>query len=213
MDSTRCLVILGFGGHARSIADVALACGFNELLFVDENACAGEQFLQFPVVKSWDTSLILQSQWFAFPGSGDNVRRGRQCDDILSSGFRLATLVAPSASIGVGAELDEGCFVGHHAHIGPMARIGKASIVNTGAVIEHECVVGSFSHVSVNATMAGRSRLGSFSFLGAAATMIDNVEVCDRAIVGAGALVRQSIKEPAVFVGVPAKKLIAGKES
>jgi len=207
MNNAKRLVILGFGGHARSIGDVALACGFKELLFVDENAHEGEHFLHFPAMKSWDTSLTLPAHWLAFPGSGDNIRRRHQCDEILSCGFQLATLVAPTASIGVDCKLDEGCFVGHQAHIGPMARIGKGCIVNTGAIIEHECVVGKFTHVSVNATIAGRSRLGSFAMLGAGATIIDGIDVCDHVTIGAGGVVHRSIAEPAVFVGVPAHKL------
>ena len=43
------LALLGFGGHARSVADVALTAGFDRLLFVDENVQRGESFLGFPV--------------------------------------------------------------------------------------------------------------------------------------------------------------------
>ena len=39
---TLSLLIMGCGGHARSVADIALHIGFKELLFVDHGARAGE---------------------------------------------------------------------------------------------------------------------------------------------------------------------------
>jgi UDP-N-acetylbacillosamine N-acetyltransferase len=99
----------------------------------------------------------------------------------------------------------EGSFVGHHAHIGPMARIGVAGIINTGAIVEHECVVGDYVHVSVNATLAGRSRLGDCVFLGAGAVVIDSIEIATGITVGAGGVVTSSLHQPGTYVGVPVR--------
>jgi UDP-N-acetylbacillosamine N-acetyltransferase len=38
------LLILGFGGHARSVADVAIASGITQLCFIDANAKPNESF-------------------------------------------------------------------------------------------------------------------------------------------------------------------------
>ncbi len=199
------LLILGFGGHARSVADVALACGYDELLFVDANAAPNEHFLDHPV----QTSLQgLDESWVeAFAASGNNQQRSSQHQSILRSGMQPVCLVSPLATIGVGSVIRPGCFVGHHAHIGPMTSIGHACIINTGAMVEHEARVGDYSHVSVNSTLAGRSRLGSFSMLGAGATMIDGVSVTDEVTIGAGAVVIASIELSGTYVGVPAYRL------
>ena len=194
MSGDRGLLILGFGGHARSVADVALACGFRELQFVDQNARDGESFLGFPVLKHHEKTL--PDGWSAFPAAGDNGRRSLQYAEMLALGWQVASLIAPSASIGVGSRISAGTFVGHHAHVGPMATVGNGCIINTGAVIEHECVVGDYVHVSVNATLAGRSRLGMLSMLGAGACVIDGIDVADGVIIGAGAIVLRSIRGP-----------------
>lgn len=205
MTRSKTLVILGFGGHARSVADVALATGYLQLLFVDENANAGENFFGHPVVARFNSSSFSMSD--AFAASGDNLRRAEQCMHIENLGLNLISLVSPLASVGIGSSIAAGCFVGHHAHVGPMATIGRGCIINTGAIVEHEARLGDFSHVAVNATIAGRSGLGAYSMLGAGATLIDGVLAADGVTVGAGSVVTSSIDEPGVYVGVPVRRI------
>jgi len=202
------LLVLGFGGHARSVGDVALAGGFERLLFLDENAREGEKFEGHLAVRA--LSVREGEEWKAFPAAGDNVRRERQCRD---APYPLATIVAPSATIGVGACLGEGTLVARNAHVGPLAQIGRGVILNTGCIVEHECIVGDFSHVSVNATVAGRARIGCRVMLGAGAVVIDNVSICDDAVIGAGAVVTRDITTSGTYVGIPARRISVQRPS
>jgi UDP-N-acetylbacillosamine N-acetyltransferase len=197
------LIVFGFGGHARSVADVAVAAGFNELLFIEENAREDENFIGFPVRKTVDG--LSRSNWLCISASGDNHSRQKQLDSAIRDGWTITTLIAPSATIGLGAEIGRGCMIGHHAHIGPMACIGDGCIINTSAVIEHECIVGHYVHAAVNSTVAGRSRIGDFVFLGAGATVIDNVSIIAGIAVGAGGVVIASLDKRNTYVGVPVR--------
>lgn len=199
------LVILGFGGHARSVADVALSLGYKTLCFIDPNARPDEHFLGHPVLPAWDTVDIGNADFFV--ASGDHKLRKSQCQQIVQKQQRLVSLVSPSASIGVGSEIESGTFVGHQAHIGPMAKIGQGCIINTAAVVEHECRVGDFSHVSINAALAGRSKIGQRVMLGAGATVIDGVSIADDVVIGAGAVVVKSIEAAGTYAGVPARSI------
>jgi UDP-N-acetylbacillosamine N-acetyltransferase len=199
------LLILGFGGHARSVADVALSCGFTRLVFVEASTRGGEDFCGHPVVPGLDP--FIGSDWPAFPAAGDNRDRSEQYSMAAGLGFAIATLVSPRASVGAGATVGAGCLVAHLAHVGPMARLGLACIINTAAVVEHECEIGDFCHVSVNAAVAGRTRLGQFITLGAGATAIDRISICDDVLVGAGAVVTRPIEAAGTYIGVPARKL------
>ena len=208
MSSTdRGLLILGLGGHARSVADVALTLGYQSLLFVDENAAPGERVLEFETRREFQG--LLPAGWSCLPASGDNRRRQIQTRFASEAGWPIATLISPHASVGFGALVSLGCFVGHHSHVGPMARVGTGCVLNTGSIVEHESEIGDYVHVSVNATVAGRCRLGNFVFLGAGATVIDGTSIGDDIIVGAGGLVIASIVEPATYVGVPVKRVDA----
>jgi len=206
MNTPRGLLIFGFGGHARSVADVALVSGISDFCFVDTNAQNGESFLGHPVIKRWESDL--PEGWFAFIAAGDNLRRQQQYELIKACGWPIATLIAPSATIGVNSKIEEGCLIAHQAHVGPMATVGVGSIINTGSIVDHESSIGDFTHVSVNATIAGRSRIGSFVIVGAGATVIDGVEVSDHVAIGAGAVVNRSLEQQGIYVGVPARRIM-----
>jgi UDP-N-acetylbacillosamine N-acetyltransferase len=197
------LIVLGFGGHARSVADVAVAIGYKSLVFVDEQARKGEMFLGFPVLKSFTPSY--DDVWHAFPASGKDFVRQTQIALIQQNSWQLVSLIAPSATLGLGCSVGDGVFVGQQAHIGPMASIEEGCIINTGAVVEHEAVVGDYCHVSINAVIAGRARIGSKVFIGAGATVLDGLSIAEGVTIGGGCLVNHSILEAGVYVGVPAR--------
>jgi UDP-N-acetylbacillosamine N-acetyltransferase len=202
----RPLALLGCGGHARSVADVALAAGFETLLFVDENAKPGESILGFPV----QCFMPAQSDgWEYLPCAGDNRRRLAQIRQLAAANLPVATVISPCATIGAGATVASGCFVGHHAHLGPLANIGAGCIVNTAAIVEHECVIGECSHIAVRACVAGRSRLGDCVFLGAGAVVIDSISVASNVTIGAGGVVVAAIESSGVYVGVPVRRIAA----
>jgi UDP-N-acetylbacillosamine N-acetyltransferase len=199
------LVILGFGGHARSVADVAVASGIDRIMFIDENGRDSESFLDFPVVKEFGDPL--PEGWQCFATAGDNRSRMAQTEQIRARRWPLATIVSPTATIGIASSIGAGTFVGHHCHVGPRSRIGEFCILNTGCIVEHDCEIGDYTHVSINATLAGRCRLGRFVFIGAGATVIHNCSIGDETICGAGSIVTQSISVSGTYVGVPARLL------
>ncbi len=204
MNEAHCLVLLGCGGHARSVADVALSAGFDVFCFVDEQAKEGENVLGFPVQRELPPHSTELSY---FACAGENRQRFSQIHALRAAGLPLATVIAPTATIGRGAVVSPGCFVGHHAHVGPMARVGVGCIVNTAAVVEHDCVLGECCHVSVNSTVAGSSSLGDCVFLGAGGIVIDKISVASDVTIGAGGVVIGSIELPGIYVGIPVRRV------
>lgn len=197
------LVILGFGGHARSVADVAVRAGFTQLVFVDEAAMPGESFAGFAAHSHWPQP---SDGWLAFPASGDAERRREMIAAAESRGFGIATLLSSSAYVGLDASVGKGALIAHRAHVGPGARIGVGVIVNTGAIVEHESEIGDYAHIAINAAVAGRCVIGNGATVGAGATVLPNTRICERAVIGAGAVVVGDIAEAGTYVGVPARR-------
>jgi UDP-N-acetylbacillosamine N-acetyltransferase len=196
------LYILGFGGHSRAVADVAVSTGWSQIIFVDQNTKTDEYFYAYPTIK--DIPEQPKPFWSAFPAAGDNLRRQRQ---VMDTKIIFTTLISPYAKIGLEAKIGNATIVSHGAYVGPAATVGNGVILNTRSIIEHEAEVGHFTHISVNAVVAGRSKIGDFVFLGAGVVVIDSVSICSNVIVGAGAVVTRSIDEPGVYVGVPARRV------
>lgn len=198
------LVILGFGGHARSVADVALRSGIDRIVFFDESARPGESFAGFAAQPHWPEAL---PGWCAFPASGDPERRRDLIRSSEERGFEICSLLSPSAYVGLEAIVDKGVLIAHQAHIGPGARIGAGAIVNTAAVVDHETQIGEYSHIAVNATVAGRCVIGRSVMIGAGATITHKISICDGVTVGAGTVVVRDITEPGTYVGLPARRV------
>jgi UDP-N-acetylbacillosamine N-acetyltransferase len=199
--SAHSLVIYGCGGHARSVADVALFNGIEHIIFVDENAQPHEKIFGFDVVPDIDA----QDNIGYFIAVGDNRRRATLFD--ARGNKTLPSLIARDAYIGINAEIAEACFVSHAAHIGPNVRIGENSIINTRSVIEHDCIIGKHCHISVNAVVAGASQIGDFVMVGAGAVIIDKINITSHVMIAAGAVVVNDIDEPGIYMGVPARKM------
>lgn len=202
MSVTDTLLIIGCGGHARSVADVAFSSGISNLAFWDVNARENETLFTFPVLSS---ESVLEKSNQIFCAIGDNQERSeyfkkfeeKNIINIISKN----TYIAPSSTLG------RGVFIAHGAHVGPMAVIGDNTIINTHAVIEHECNIGKHSHISVNTTITGRCTIGDFVFVGAGAVLRDKISVCSNVTIGAGSVVVKDIIEPGIYVGSPARKI------
>jgi len=192
------LALLGCGGHARSVADVAL---FNTphltLTFVDANARDGETIWGFPVVKT-----LLQGQTAVHFAVGSNL--GRKA---LAESYTPQGIISNKAHLGKNVVLGVGCFVAHLAYLGPDVQVGDATIINTACVVEHEVRIGSFCHIAPNSTICGRVTIGDCVWVGVGAIIKEGVAICSNVTLGAGAVAIQNITEAGVYVGVPAKRL------
>ncbi len=196
------IVLVGCGGHARSIVDTLLHNDPSvDLIFWDSNAQPNEMILGFPVLKTVDHR---QSDRYAI-GIGDNGDR-RQRFSVLDREV-LLTVVSSLSHVGANAVLGCGCFVSHMVSIGPEVCVGDNSIINTGSVVEHEVTVGSHCHIAPNTTICGRSVIGDSVLVGAGSTILDGVHVCDDVVIGAGAVVCANIATPGTYVGCPVRRL------
>jgi UDP-N-acetylbacillosamine N-acetyltransferase len=209
--SYRGLIVLGCGGHARSVADIALDAGVESLLFVDASAGDDESIAGFPVARAWPQSI--GEGWAAMPASGAAQSRRAAVDAIRERGVTLATLISRRAYVGRSAIVGPGTLVAHGAHVGPFARIGEGVILNTSSLVDHESVVGDYTHVAVHATIAGRCRVGSDAMIGAGAVLIDNVAIGDGVTIGAGGVVVADLSARGVYVGVPVRALSSAGRS
>lgn len=180
------LLVLGAGGHGRSVAETALATGRYQVVgFLDDGADVGSLVMGLPV-KGRVSEL---SHWLSRVDSiivaiGHNLTRAQLTDavpeDSLATIVHPTSIVAPSARIGAGSAIMAG------AIIGTSATIGRGVIVNLGAVVDHDGAVLDFGHLGVNASMAGASRLGRAAWLQCGACLGSGVCVPDGAVVPPG---------------------------
>lgn len=193
------LIIIGASGHGKVIADVAVRCGYEDIVFLDDNAalteCAG-----FPVIGRTAEAARLDGDKIV--AIGNPVIRER-----IQRAIQTVTLVHPDAVISRRVHLGSGTVVMAGAVINSDAVIGDGCIINTCASVDHDCTIADFAHISVGAHVAGTCAVGERTWIGAGATVSNNVTICADCMIGAGAVVVRDIAQSGTYVGCPAKRI------
>jgi len=186
------LLIIGAGGHGRSVAEAA-SLGQNYVLtaFLDDAAKPQQHHLWGCPV--WGgTAMLADCRGridTVIVAIGDNALREALHQQVKAQGLTLAMVVHPAAMVSPAATIGEGCAIMAGAIIGTGAQLGEGVIVNCGAVVDHDCVVESFGHLGVHAGMAGGSVLGRSAWMPVGSALAYGVKVPAGRVLRAGEVV------------------------
>lgn len=199
------LLVLGFGGHGRTVADVALDCGYDEIAFLDDAQSRPDQNTSARVLGPLLLMREIAKDWpVAIAAIGDNAARFRLFEELGRYGFERPNIIHPSAALSRSAVLGEGVFIGRGAIVGTKARIGDATIVNTRASVDHDCTIGAANHIAPGATLSGEVTTGDRVWLGTGCSVRQRTYIGPDIMVGVGAAVIGNLEEAGTYVGVPA---------
>ena len=199
------LVILGSGGHAVSVADIALANGFKITCFVDP-AKNKEMLLTFPVIENFHDLKDFDRYSYCV-AIGDNFIRERVVAEIrtIFPGAVFPKLVHPAAVVSGYSTVEEGSVVMPGAIIGPCSRIGRFCIVNTNSSVDHDGFVSDFVSIAPGAVIGGVVRIGRSSSIAIGAVVKQCVAIGERTIVGANSYLNTDLADGVVSYGTPAR--------
>lgn len=185
------LLIVGAGGHGRSVAEAVLAEGQYRLAgFVDDAAAN-----QPPLCQVWSLPVFgaianlptyRQHADAVVVAIGNNRLREELHLRFGAVGFEFARVVHPKAIVSPRAVIGAGTAIMAGAIVGTEARLGIGVIINCAAVVDHHCTVDDFGHLSVNAAMAGGSGLGRGAWMQAGAVLGYGVKVESGLVLGPG---------------------------
>ncbi len=197
------IMIIGASGHGKVVADIAQKNGYEIIGFLDDNNSIKE-ICGFPVLGKVSAVKKYKNECEFVIAIGNNqIRQGiaEQYD------VKWATLIHPTAVLGMQVELGEGTVVMANTVVNPCVRIGKHCIINTGAIVEHDNYLEDYVHISPNATLAGTVCVGRKTHIGVCVCVKNNVTIAKDVVVGAGAVVIKDIERAGTYVGLPAKAL------
>ena len=205
------LVLIGGGGHCKSVLDAALKMDkFSDIVITDSAIPIGTKVLGCEVVGADDCleRLHRNGYEYAFITVGSikvNPLREWIAAKATALGFEFPVIIDPSAVVSTSASIGNGTFVGKNVTINADASVGQHCIINTGSIIEHECDVQDFVHISVGSILCGEVSVGRNGFIGAGSTVIQCLKIGERTAIGAGAVVNTDIPPNCTAVGIPAK--------
>ena len=189
------IILIGAGGHARACIDVielldtfkiAGLIGTNEEL---QHKCMGYHVLatdsDLPkLAKQYQYALITVGQ------IESALVRQRLYEQALVLGFKLPTIISPTAHVSRHAVVGDGTIVMHGAIVNSGATVGSNCIINTNALIEHDAIVADHCHISTGAIVNGAANIGLGSFVGSRSVIKQGVTLGNNCVVGMGIAVR-----------------------
>lgn len=210
MDS---IVLIGGGGHAKSVIDSIKSEGeWNIIGILDNLEKVGQNIMGIPIIGTDEELSMLYKQGVRFAfitiGSLGNVDIRKKIFNKASKiGFRFPNIIDKSAVLAADVELGIGNFFAKRTVVNAGSKIGNQTIINTGAIVEHDCLIGDFVHVSPGTVLSGGVKVGNDSHIGTNSTVIQYVNIGNQVLIGAGSVVLQDIRDNMKGYGNPCKEV------
>lgn len=207
------LVIIGAGGFGREVLDIVTAINATRSAWTLLGFIADQRpdpstpgsldslWLGSRDVLHlyWDTSFVV--------AISDAAARRELATEAEATGLQPATLIHPTASVGIGNTIGPGTVIGTQASITTNVTIGRHVHLDQQSAVAHDAVLGDYARVNPGGIVCGNVRVGTLALVGANATVLQERSVGDGAIVGAGAVVTRHVPPYQTVAGVPAINL------
>ena len=187
------LLLLGAGGHAKVIIDLASLAGWSISGLIDPGKATGTILLGIPVVDE----RVLEEPGCgpAFVAIGDNAIRWREHLHLKQFGIDTPALVHPKSVVAESASIGQGTVVMAGAVVQAATRIGEAAVINTSAVIDHDCEIGDGAFIGPGAILCGGVKVGAHAFIGAGTVVTPAVQIAAKSFIKAGLRITRDVMD------------------
>ena len=203
---SRPLILVGGGGHCKSVIEAAESAGMIIKGILDLPSEVGKNILGYEVIGSDDDIHHVEEYDFVVTLGfiKDPALRNRIYARIEAAGGTLATVIASTAHVSRHATIGAGTVVLHGAMVNAGTQIGKGCIINTLSNIEHDVIIGDYCHISTGAMVNGDCKVGENTFLGSQSVMVNATSIPANSVFAAGCMIRKSQKVEGIYAGNPA---------
>ena len=198
------LIIIGAGGFAKQVIDVAQLNKFEIIGIIDDFSLEG--LYDYPIlgkISDLNELLSCQSELKVFCGIGDTKVRER-----IFSLFpdRFVNCIHPTAVISTYSIIGTGNYIGPNVCIMPDVKIGHNNIIDPIVVLSHDVIIGNHNHLAAHCCLLGKVTIKDCNLIGSNSTVLPKINVGSHNILGAGAVLTKSKEDNKILVGVPAKE-------
>lgn len=190
---TKPLILLGGGGHCKSVIDVAESAGYTILGILDKPELVGTMVLDYEIIGTDDDipRYVDKAEFLITVGQIKSPAiRKKLALLVMRAGGKFATIIANDAYVSKFARIGEGTVIMHKVVVNADTCIGEHCIINTMANVEHEVQIGGFCHVSTGVMVNGNCVIGDKVFIGSGSILYNGISVMDNAIIPARSIVR-----------------------
>lgn len=213
MDSKDNIILVGGGGHCKSIIDVVESTElYNIVGIIDIAEKIGSKVLGYDIIGTDDSIKKLCKMAHFFLITLGQIKSGelrkKIYNEIIRSGGVLPVVISPYSTVSRHATIGEGTVIMHHCLVNAFSSVGKNCIINSGAMVEHDVIVEDDCHISTGVILNGNVRVNSGSFIGSGSIVNNGVVIGHNNIIASGSLVNRNTEPHKTYAGIPAKILI-----
>lgn len=191
------LALIGAGGFAKEVAEVAELNGF------EVTGCYSQTPGNFSALhKGYLDELLRDRAQYqgAILGVGGvdrrSIARRRTLVDWLSkANIACPSIVSPSAVRSKGVDVGAGAFVAHGVILGVDAVLKSFCVVNSGAIIGHDAVIGVNAICAPGAFLGGVSEVGEDALIGPLSKVLQGAKIGRDVVLGVGCVALRSLPD------------------
>ncbi|MEK6334883.1 MAG: NeuD/PglB/VioB family sugar acetyltransferase [Acidobacteriota bacterium] len=196
------ILVLGAGGHGKSVVSVLLAAGTPVAgVLVDSPEKWGEQIMGVDILGPIEW-LERYPDHAAVIAIGENA--ARESVALKFPEARWANVFYPQAYINPTARIGVGTVVFPGAIVGADVVLGNHVIVSGNTTVGHDAIIEDYAHLAPGVQIGGEVRVGRSAMLGIGSVVCPHVRVGEAAVLGAGAVAIKDIPAGCRAFGVPA---------
>jgi sugar O-acyltransferase (sialic acid O-acetyltransferase NeuD family) len=205
------LVIIGAGGFAREIYDLAVFCNqgdadFRVKGFLSDGP-SNIEALGYPSVLGTVLDYEVQPGDVFFCAIGKVTDRKKTVEIIQCKGGQFINLIHSTAVISPSVRLGVGIGIKAFCVLASDVVVGDFTFLQSSVIMGHDVKIGRFCQVNSFAFFAGCSQVHDLATVNAGAKLVQDVIVEEGAVVGIGSVVLRRVQKGTTVFGVPAKKI------
>lgn len=152
------LLVIGAGGHGKVVAEVAEACGYTKVSFLDDNSLDAIDVID-------NAEKHVKEYEYAFVGIGNNAARKKYIEVIKSLGYKIPKLIHPTAYISKTANVEAGTVVEPKAIVNANTVVKEGCIISIGAIVDHDVIIEEFCHINAGSIVKAGAQIEAYTKL------------------------------------------------
>lgn len=203
------LVILGAGGFAREVHDLANYCygnipDFNIKGFLSDGPSDIESYGYPPVLATVEGYEIKESDVF-ISGIGNVFDRKKVVEIILNKGGEFINLIHPSAVISPSVKIGAGVAIKAFCVLASNVTIGNYTFLQSSAILGHDVKIGNFCQINSFSFFAGCVKVNDLVTVNAGVKIVQSKQLGNGSTIGIGSIVIKDVPEGVKVFGNPAR--------
>jgi sugar O-acyltransferase (sialic acid O-acetyltransferase NeuD family) len=179
------------------------------IAYLDEFKKKKEKLFNIPIFSSLkeiiSSKKIKPEKTFVISAIGSPKNRCRLMEKAREKGFKIATIIHPTANISKEAMIEDGCIICQFSSVHPFAKIAPFSYIHSNTVIGPKVIVKKGVTINALCAISANITIGEKSYIGVGTKIIQGTKIGKQVTLGAGSIVIKDLPDNVLAVGIPAK--------